>query len=472
MAVTSNRDLAELDRTYHLHPFTSLRAHADGKPTVIVRGEGCRLWDDEGREYLDGLAGLWCVNAGYGREEIADAIRAQAARLPYYHAFASMTSEAPARLAERIVTMAPPHFSKVFYGNSGSDANDTAVKLVWYYNNIRGRPQKKKILARSRAYHGVTVASGSLTGLEGVHAGFDLPVFEVPRLTTPHHYWVADSGISEEDFARDLARELEVVIEREGAETIGAMIAEPVMGAGGVFVPPRGYFDLIQPILKSNGILLIVDEVINGFGRLGTTFGSEKYAITADIMTVAKGLTSGYQPLSGCLVTDAVYQVLEQGSEGFGLFGHGYTYSAHPVPAAAALANLDIFERENLVGEAAERGSYFQRRLRSEVGAHALVGNVRGEGLIAGVELVAAKAPRVPFEPGLAVARRVYAAALRKGLITRALQSSDILAFSPPLVISEAEIDELIEKLVDALDEVGDELVSSRNGNGTKRGVG
>ena len=462
MMSAPGEDLAEMDRAYHLHPFTSLSTHASGAPTVMARGKGCRLWDVSGRDYLDGMAGLWCVNVGYGREEITEAMRVQAETLPYYHAFASMTSEAPARLAERVVKMSSARMSsRVFYGNSGSDANDTAVKLVWYYNNVLGRPGKKKILARSRAYHGVTVASGSLTGLEGVHRAFDLPVFDVPRLTVPHYYWVADTGISEDEFAFQLAQELETVIEREGAETIGAMIAEPVMGAGGVFCPPRGYFDLVQPILKEHDILFIVDEVINGFGRLGTIFGSELFSIEPDIMTVAKGITSGYQALSGCLVSDAVYQVLERGSDEIGFFGHGYTYSAHPIPAAAALANLDIIERERLVSASAVMGAYFHDQLQSRVSTHPLVGDVRGVGLIAGVELVAGKRPRKPLDLGLGAAKRVYDAALRKGLITRALQASDILALSPPLVISESEIDELVEKLVDALDEVWDELVSS-----------
>ncbi len=451
-----------MDRAYHLHPFTSLSAHTNGAPTVMVRSKGCRLWDISGRDYLDGMAGLWCVNAGYGREEITEAIRVQAESLPYYHAFASMTSEAPARLAERIVNMSSfPTNSKVFYGNSGSDANDTAVKLVWYYHNVLGRREKKKILARWRAYHGVTVAAGSLTGLDGVHRAFDLPVFDVPRLTVPHYYWVADTGISENEFAGQLAQELISVIEHEGAETIGAMIAEPVMGAGGVFCPPRGYFDLIQPILKEHDILLIVDEVINGFGRLGTNFGSELFSVEPDIMTVAKGITSGYQALSGCLVNDDIYQVLERGSDEVGFFGHGYTYSAHPIPAAAALANLDIIEREHLVSASAVTGAYFHNQLQSRVSTHPLVGDVRGIGLIAGIELVANKQPRKPFDPRLGAAKRVYEAALRKGLITRALQATDTLAFAPPLVISESEIDELIEKLVDALDEVCDELVSS-----------
>ncbi len=462
MINASGNDLAELDRAYHLHPFTSLRAHTEGNTIVMTRGKGCRLWDISGRDYLDGMAGLWCVNVGYGREEITEAIRIQAETLPYYHAFASITSETPARLAERIVKMSPLHTgSKVFYGNSGSDANDTAVKLVWYYNNVLGRPKKKKIIARSRAYHGVTVAAGSLTGLEGVHRAFDLPVFHVPRLTVPHYYWVADTGISEHEFALQLAQELQAVIEHEGAETIGAMIAEPVMGAGGVFCPPRGYFDLIQPILKEHDILLVVDEVINGFGRLGASFGSELFSIKPDIMTIAKGITSGYQALSGCIVNDTVYQVLERGSDNIGFFGHGYTYSAHPIPAAAALANLDIIEREHLVSASATMGSYLHEQLRSRVNSHPLVGDIRGVGLIAGIELVANKKPRKPLDLDLGVTKRVSDAAFRKGLITRALQAADILALSPPLVILKSEIDELVEKLIGALDEVYNELVSS-----------
>ncbi len=460
---------AEMDRAYHLHPFTSLRAHASGNPTVIVEGKGCRLWDCSGREYLDAMAGLWCVNVGYGRREIADAMREQAVKLAYYHAFASMTSDAPAELAARIVTMAPSSFCRVFFGNSGSDANDTAVKLVWYYNNTIGRPLKKKILARNRAYHGVTVAAGSLTGLDGVHESFDLPLIEVPRLTTPHHYWVAETGISEEEFSEQLAQQLESVIEQEGAETIGAMIAEPVMGAGGVFVPPRSYFELIQPILKANDILLIADEVISGFGRLGADFGSNLFQIEPDIMTIAKGLTSGYQPLSGCVVTESVYEVIEQGSERVGFFGHGYTYSAHPIAAATAMINLDIIKREELVKASAERGEYLNRQLIAKVLPHPLVGNVRSKGLIAGVELVANKTPRESFDPQLGVAKRVYQSALDKGLITRALQSSEILAISPPLIISTTEIDELISKLIAALDEVHDELDSSSSSNAKSR---
>ena len=467
----SNLDIASLDRDYHLHPFTNLSAHAQGDPIVMTKAHGTRLWDSEGREYIDALAGLWCVNVGYGRTEIADAISEQARALPYYHAFASMTSVPPARLADRVISMAPERMQRIFFGNSGSDANDTAVKIVWYFNNAMGRSRKKKIMARARAYHGVTVAAGSLTGLDGVHRAFDLPVFDVLRLQVPHHYWAAGKGISEEEFCDNLVREVEETIEREGAETIAAFIAEPVMGAGGVIIPPKGYFERIQKILKANDILFIADEVICGFGRLGKYFGSEVFDLDPDVMTIAKGITSGYQPLSGCMVSQRVYEALERGSDEIGFFGHGYTYSAHPVPAAAALANLDLIEKDGLVENASTVGDYLCRQLEERVAPHPLVGNVRGVGLIAAVELSASKDTYVPFDPALGVAKQVYAAALLNGMITRVLQDSEILAFSPPLSITPPEIDEILDKLLLSLDSVCDTLAAAGHLGEGVRGV-
>ncbi len=454
-----NLNAEAFDRDYHLHPFTDLKSLASSGPLVIERGQGTRLWDSKGKEYIDGLAGLWCVNIGYGRSEIAEAISQQAQTLPYYHAFAGMTSTPPALLSERVVNMAPANMKRIFYGASGSDANDTAVKIVWYYNNAKRRPKKKKILARSRAYHGVTVASASLTGLEGVHKAFDLPVFDVVRLSAPHYYWAKGDGISEDEFVDNLIAELEDTIEKEGAETIAAFIAEPIMGAGGVIVPPDGYFRRVQEILKANDILFIADEVICGFGRLGEMFGSYVFDLKPDIITIAKCITSGYQPLSGCMVNTKVYEGLEAGSSEIGFFGHGYTYSAHPIPSAAALANLDILESENLVENASEVGAYMQEQLRLCAGSHPLVGDVRGHGLIAGVELSASKDRHEPFAPAMGVAKSVYAEALNHGLITRALQGGDILAFSPPLTITNSEVDEIVDKLVSALNVVSDNLV-------------
>ena len=458
-----NLNAEAFDRDYHLHPFTDLKGLASSVPLVIERGQGTRLWDNNGKEYIDGLAGLWCVNVGYGRSEIADAMSRQAQTLPYYHAFAGMTSTPPALLSERVVNMAPANMKRIFYGASGSDANDTAVKIAWYYNNAKRRSKKKKILARSRAYHGVTVASASLTGLEGVHKAFDLPAFDVLRLSAPHYYWAKGDGIGEEEFVDSLIAELEETIEKEGAETIAAFIAEPIMGAGGVIVPPDGYFRRVQKVLKANEILFIADEVICGFGRLGKMFGSYVFDLQPDIITIAKGITSGYQPLSGCMVNAEVYEGLESGSSEIGFFGHGYTYSAHPIPAAAALANLDILEDENLVKNAAEVGSYMQAQLKERAGSHPLIGDVRGHGLIGAVELSASKDRHVPFVPAMGVAKSVYAEALNHGLITRALQGGDILAFSPPLTITNSEIDEIVDKLISALDVVADNVV--RNGS-------
>ena len=464
-----NLNAEAFDRDYHLHPFTDLKDLAASGPLVMELGRGTRLWDNKGKEYIDALAGLWCVNVGYGRSEIADAISLQAQTLPYYHAFAGMSSTPPALLAERVVNMAPANMKRIFFGASGSDANDTAVKIVWYYNNAKRRPKKKKILVRSRAYHGVSVASASLTGLDGVHKAFDLPAFDVVRLRAPHYYWSKGKGISEEEFVDDLISELEDTIEREGAETIAAFIAEPIMGAGGVIVPPDGYFRRVQEALKGNDILFIADEVICGFGRLGKMFGSLVFDLEPDIITIAKGITSGYQPLSGCMVNAKVYAGLEAGSDEIGFFGHGYTYSGHPIPAAAALANLDILENENLVANAAETGAYMQDQLKTRAGAHPLVGDARGHGLIGAVELSASKNRHVPFDPALGVAKAVYEEALNQGMITRALQGGDILAFSPPLTVSKSEIDEIVDKLVLALDHVADNLSRNKSlarGNG------
>ena len=457
-SVFGNVDLADVDRRYCFHPFTALEQHErSGPPVVMCGGEGVWLTDSAGRRYLDGMAGLWCVNAGYGRREIVSAIGDQALRLSYWHGFSSMACDTPAMLAERLVAGAPVPMSKVFFGNSGSDANDTQVKLVWYYNNVRGKSGKKKIIAHRRGYHGVTIMAGGMTGLPGVHAGFDLPLPFVKHTTEPHRLW-RGYGLSDREFVTKLVADLEELIEREGAETIGAMIAEPVMGAGGVIVPPSGYYPAIADVLERHDILLIADEVICGFGRLGYDFGCLALGIRPDLITIAKGVTSAYFPLSGVLVSEKVWRTIVEGGHKYGAFGHGYTYSAHPVGAAAALANLDVLEREDLVTRAGRRGTYLHRCLQSAFGDHPLVGEVRGLGLIGAIELVARKDPPLPFDPGLTVAVRVARAALANGVITRALPSSDSLAFSPPFVIEEAEIDELVGKVRDAVDQVQAEL--------------
>jgi L-2,4-diaminobutyrate transaminase len=447
-----NQSLEDLDRENVFHPFTPPKQHLETGPRIMTEGKGIRLTDSRGREYVDALAGLWCVNVGYGRDEIADAISEQAHRLPYYHSFASMGTEPAVHTADTVRRMAPGAMARVLFGCSGSDGNDTQVKLVWYYNNLKGRPEKKKIIARDRAYHGVTVAAGSLTGLATVHKAFDLPIPQVVRVRCPHHYREAEPGESEEAFSDRLAAELEETVLAEGPETVAAFIAEPIMGAGGVVVPPAGYFEKVQKVLKKYDVLFIADEVICGFGRLGTMFGCDYFGIVPDLVTVAKGITSGYQPLSAVLVGETVWETIRDDSDHLGVFGHGYTYTGHPIACAAANANLAILEREDLTGNAARVGAHLQRRLRERLADHPAVGEVRGVGLIAAVELVADKAAKRNFDPAAGIGKAVQAAALERGLIVRAM-INDSIAMSPPLVLTETEADHIVDTLAAAIDD-------------------
>ena len=456
---TSALPLETLDKESILHPATSIADHLKQGPRIMAEGSGITLVDTAGRHYLDAVAGLWCVNIGYGRHEVADAMATQARRLGYYHTFSSMSNEPQIRLADRLLGLAPGEPSKVFFGNSGSDANDTQVKLVWYYNNLRGKPKKKKIVARLGGYHGATVASASLTGLPAFHKAFDLPIANVLHVATPHYYRNAAPGTSEEAYAASLAAELDGLIEREGPDTVAAFIAEPVMGAGGVLIPPRTYFERIQAVLRKHDVLMIADEVICGFGRLGRMFGSEVYGIEPDLMTAAKGLTSAYFPLSAVFISEKVWSVLRDGSPELGTFAHGFTYSGHPVGCAAALANLDILIGEDLVGNAARVGAYLQAQLRERFAHHALVGEIRGIGLIAGIELVADRATRSPFDASLKVASRVAQRCLEGGLIVRSLPTGHTLAFSPPLCITRVQVDEVLDRFGQGLDAITDELI-------------
>jgi len=443
---THNLSLVELDRRSFLHPYTALASHLETGVRVITGGEGVWLEDLDGVRYVDAAGGLWCVNIGYGRHEVAEAIHEQAKKLAYYHAFTSMGTEPSIRLADRLIRLAPDGMSKVFFGNSGSDANDTNVKLVWYYNHLLGRPEKVKIISRHMAYHGVTVAAGSLTGIEAIHKGFHLPIAEVRHTTCPDLYRGRPDGMSERAYAKQLAGELDELIRREGPETCAAFIAEPVMGTGGVIVPPEGYFEEIQAVLDRHDMLMIADEVICGFGRLGAWFGSELYGIRPDIMTLAKGLTSAYLPMSASLINERLWQVLLEHAPEMGVFAHGFTYSAHPVCAAAAMANLDIIEQEDLIGHARRVGATFQRRMREAFADHPLVGDIRGEGLIMGVELVADKAQKTPFPLPQRVPVQVMRLAQGEGLITRGLPGGNTMAFSPPLVISEDEVEQIVSR--------------------------
>jgi len=455
-----NISLEAMDRETVLHPFTNLKQFASGEAPerIVTGGAGVHIRDSNGNELIDAFAGLYCVNVGYGRDEIAEAIYEQAKKLAYYHAYAGQSNEPVIKLSRRILDMAPEGMSKVYYGLSGSDANETQAKIVWYYNNVLGRPAKKKIIARHRGYHGGSVVSGSMTGLPVFHQAFDLPVSPILHTTTPHHYWNAEPGMSEEDFSRKCAQDLEDQILAEGPETVAAFIGEPVLGTGGLIPPPAGYWDEIQKVLAKYDVLLIADEVVCGFGRIGTPFGSHMYAIKPDLITVAKGLTSAYQPLSGAIVGEKVWKVLEQGSDRFGPFAHGYTYSAHPTGAAAGLANLDIILRERLTENAAETGAYLQARMAETFGADPIVGEVRGVGLLNALEFVADREKKVPFDASLKVGPRLAAAALDQGLVTRAMPHGDILGFAPPLCITRAEVDAVVEKTKAAVDRVRDDL--------------
>ena len=457
-----NQSLEEMDLRTMLHPATSIADHLENGPRIMTEARGVHITDARGGRYLDAAAGLWCVNVGYGRQEIADAIAAQLATLPYYHSFTSMANEPSILLADRVLRWAPEGMSKVIFGSGGSDANDTNVKLVWYYNNLRGLPEKKKIISRQRAYHGVTVASGSLTGLPLFHQNFDLPLPMVRHTKSVDQYREKPAGMSEADYAAHLADELEKLILAEGPETVGAFIAEPVMGTGGVLVPPEGYFPAMQAVLDRYDVLLIADEVICGFGRLGTPFGCDRYDIRPDIITLAKGLSSAYLPISASVISEKIWAVLEETAPKMAAFGHGFTYSAHPTCAAAALANLDILERENLVANAARAGAALKERLNEDLGEHPLVGDIRGEGLMIGIELVADRQSRAMIELAHKAAIRVMKRGYGEGILVRALPNGNVIALSPPLTLSDDNIDELVPALTRAIDHVHGELASEQ----------
>ncbi|WP_259782639.1 aspartate aminotransferase family protein [Aestuariispira ectoiniformans] len=453
-------DLHAMDRAYVFHPSTHMKAHAHGETPnrIITGGEGCYIWDDEGVKTLDAFAGLYCVNVGYGRQTIADAIHEQAKQLAYYHTYVGHGNEPIIRLSERIVTKAPKGMKRVYYGMSGSDANETNIKLIWYYNNILGRPEKKKIISRWRGYHGSGIMTGSMTGLAAFHNAFDLPKPPVKHTMTPHFYWNAEAGETEEQFSKRCADELEKMIVAEGPETVAAFIGEPVLGTGGIVPPPAGYWAEIQKVLKKYDVLLVADEVVTAFGRTGSYFGSQHYDMEPDLITIAKGVSSGYLPLSGVIVGERVWNVLEQGSEQMGPIGHGWTYSAHPVCAAAANANLDIVDGENLTGNAAETGAYFQKRLQETFADHPIVGEARGVGLMAALEFVADKDKKERFDPNLKVGPQISAACLERGMIARAMPHGDILGFAPPLVVTPAEIDKIVDIAKQAVDAVAEKL--------------
>jgi len=452
MPAQSNKLIA-WDRDHFFHPSTHMGSHARGEtPTrVIAGGEGVYITDTNGRRSLDAFAGLYCVNVGYGRQKIADAIAEQAKNLAYYHAYVGHGTEASITLAKMIIDRAPKGMSRVYFGLSGSDANETNIKLIWYYNNVLGRPEKKKIISRWRGYHGSGVMTGSLTGLALFHNAFDLPRAPILHTEAPYYFRRPDRSQSEEQFSQYCADKLEELILAEGPETIAAFIGEPILGTGGIVPPPAGYWQKIQEILKKYDILLVADEVVTGFGRLGTMFGSDHYGIKPDFITIAKGLTSAYAPLSGVIVSEKVWGVLVEGSDKLGSLGHGWTYAAHPICVAGGIANLELIDEMGLVKNAGEVGAYFRGQLNEALAGHRHVGEVRGDGLLAAVEFVADKDDRVFFDASQKVGIQIAAALAERGVLGRAMPQGDILGFAPPLCLAKDEADTVVKATIDAV---------------------
>ncbi|MFT5503772.1 MAG: 4-aminobutyrate--pyruvate transaminase [Gammaproteobacteria bacterium] len=445
-------DMTKADRQFVLHPYTNLNQHQDSGPFTITRGEGIYVWDDQGNKFIEGMAGLWCTSLGFSEDRLIDAATAQFKKLPYSHLFTHRSTEPAIELSERLVDIAPEGIARAYLVNSGSEAVDTAIKMVWFYNNALERPRKKRIISRLRAYHGVTIAAGSLTALPYAQDGFDLPAIDVLNCETPHYYRYAKVGESEESFSTRLANELEQQIIAEDPDTIGGFIAEPVMGAGGVLVPPVGYFVKIQAVLKKYDILMIADEVICGFGRTGEMWGCDTYNIKPDLITCAKQLSSAYLPIGAVLLTDRVYQGFVSGSDRLGMFGTGNTYGGHPVASAVALETLNIYRNDRIIEHVQSISVPFQKRLAA-LADHPLVGQSRGVGLIGAIEIVKDKSSKEQFPVANKTAMQIVNAARQHGIILRALPG-DGVGFCPPLIITEPEINQLFDAVGSALDDV------------------
>lgn len=455
-----NDSFKDLDRKNFFHPFSSLGTHEKNGADIFVQGKGSTLIDSNGKKYLDGIAGLWCVNIGYGNKEMANAISEQATKLAYYQTLTSYGTDIAAEYAARLIDISPVPMSKVFFGSSGSDANDTMVKIVWSYHNYLGKPEKKKIISRKHGYHGSTIFAGGLTGFSNLHNNFDLPLARTLHASSTHPLWDKEEKSDTTEFVNKLVNNLENLIIAEGPETIGAFIAEPIMAGGGVLIPPPGYFEKIQAILTKYEILFIADEVVTGFGRTGKMFGTQAFNLKPDLITLAKGITSGYVPLSACLISEKIWQTLVTGSASAGAYGHGYTYSGHPLAMKAAMVNLDIIQRDNLLSNVATRGNQLLKELKAALEQHEFVGDIRGYGLLSAVEFVKKRSPLTPFDLKFRVAARIAHRAFENGLIVRPLSESSTIAFSPTFVVTDSEIGEMVEKFVNSVDTVFLELRS------------
>ena len=443
--------IAENDKQYVLHPYTNLSAHQELDPFIITHGEGIYVWDDQGNKLIEGMSGLWCASLGFNEQRLTDAATKQMQKLPYSHLFSHRSTEPAIELSQKLIDIAPDNMARVFLVNSGSEAVDMAIKIVWYYNNALDRPKKKKIIARKRAYHGITIASGSLTGLPYVHDGFDLPAIPVMHTETPHYYREGHEGETEEQFTDRLAHTLEQQIIAEDPDTIAAFIAEPVMGAGGVLIPPANYFEKIQAVLNKYDILLICDEVICGFARTGQMFGSQTFNAQPDLMTIAKQLSSAYLPIGGVMLSEKVYEALVTGSDRHGMFGSGNTYGGHPVAAAVAVETLNIYEERNIVEHVQSLSDQFAQGLQN-LADHPLVGQARSAGLIGALEIVQNKDTKEQYPVEHKVAAQIANHARNHNLILRPTPG-DSVALCPPLIINETELQLVFNKLENALND-------------------
>lgn len=450
-----SNSLRDRDIASQLHPQTNLSLHEKTGPVVMASGQGVEITDTNGKTYIEGMSGLWCTALGLSESRLAEAATRQMAVLPYYQNFAHRATEPGIQLAETLLDIAPVPMSKVLFQSSGSEANDTAIKLVWYHFAAQGRPEKRKIIGRNRGYHGTSIASASITGLPHLHRDFHLPLPNFLHVTCPHFYREGKPDETEEQFSTRLANELDALIIAEGPDTVAAFFAEPAMGTGGAVMPPKGYFEKIQKVLKKHEVLLIADEVITGFGRTGNWWGCQTFGVEPDMITCAKALTAAYMPLSALLISEPVYQSMKAQSEKIGVFGHGYTYGAHPVACAVANEALRIYEEDGIIAGVAAKGAQLGGLLTS-LADHPLVGEVRGTGLMWGIEIVADKVTRAPFDPARAIPAKVQEAAFAQGLVCRALGSA--IAIAPPLVIRPDQIDAVHQRFSTALDQIADEL--------------
>ncbi len=445
------------DAAHVLHPYTDLKSHLSNGPLVIDRGEGVRVFDESGKAYIDSVAGLWCASLGFSNERLVQAAAAQMRKLPFYHSFTAKSHVPMIDLAEMLIARAPVPMSKVFFANSGSEANDTAIKMVWYFNNSLGRPEKKKLIGRVKGYHGITLAAASLTGLAVNHRSFDAPLDRFLHTMAPHFYQAGLPGETEDEFATRCADELEKLILAEGPETVAAFWAEPIMGAGGVILPPKGYFPKIKAVLKKYDVLMVVDEVICGFWRTGNYWGTQTLDIEPDILVCAKALSSSYLPISAVMVNERVFQGLAEESHVIGTFGHGYTYSGHPVPAAVAIETLKIYDETDIGGHVRTVGPYLQSEIRRRFEGHELIGEVRGTGMIGAFEMVSDKTTKANFDPGLKLVPRLMKACESHGVIVRGVPVGG-LAFSPPLIITKDEVTLMLDGIEKGLADVTMEL--------------